>query len=69
MVMVLTLGKEAYDDFKRYKRDKESNSTIYRKIYKNSIKNINSAKIKVGDILEVHAKDRIPADVVILSTS
>lgn len=69
MVMVLTLGKEAYDDLKRYKRDKESNSTIYRKIYKNSIKNINSARIKVGDILEVHAKERIPADVVILSTS
>ena len=67
--MVLTLGKEAYDDLKRYKRDKESNSTIYRKIYKNSIKNINSARIKVGDILEVHAKERIPADVVILSTS
>lgn len=30
MVMVLTLGKEAYDDLKRYKRDKESNSSQYR---------------------------------------
>ena len=30
MVMTLTLGKEAYDDFKRYKRDKEANSTEYR---------------------------------------
>ena len=30
MVMLLTLGKEAYDDFKRYKRDKESNSSQYR---------------------------------------
>lgn len=30
MVMLLTLGKEAYDDYKRYKRDKESNSSKYR---------------------------------------
>lgn len=30
MVMLLTLGKEAYDDYKRYKRDKESNSSQYR---------------------------------------
>lgn len=28
-----------------------------------------SESIKVGDILELHAKDRVPADVVILSTS
>ena len=30
---------------------------------------VSSANIRVGDILEIHAKDRIPADIVILSTS
>lgn len=30
---------------------------------------MSSEDIKVGDILELHAKDRVPADVVILSTS
>jgi len=30
---------------------------------------ISSAQVKVGDILELHAKDRVPADLVILSTS
>ncbi len=28
-VLFLTMAKEAYDDFKRYKRDKEENSTLY----------------------------------------
>jgi hypothetical protein len=30
MVMMLTLGKEAYDDYKRYRRDKSSNSSLYK---------------------------------------
>jgi magnesium-transporting ATPase (P-type) len=29
---------------------------------------VNSENIRVGDMLELHAKDRVPADVVILST-
>jgi hypothetical protein len=32
MVMALTLAKEAYDDYKRYRRDKESNGSEYRLI-------------------------------------
>lgn len=30
MVMALTLGKEAYDDYKRYKRDNDANCTKYK---------------------------------------
>ena len=30
LVLVLTMAKEAYDDFERYKRDKEANSAKYR---------------------------------------
>ncbi len=40
MVMVLTLGKEAWDDYKRYRRDKESNSAVYRIIKDNQTKKI-----------------------------
>mmetsp|Transcript_30797 Transcript_30797/g.28031 ORF Transcript_30797/g.28031 Transcript_30797/m.28031 type:complete len:87 (-) Transcript_30797:2742-3002(-) len=29
-VLLVTLFKEAYDDFKRYKRDKEANSAQYK---------------------------------------
>ena len=43
---------------------------FYHRIIKgNTIRNIKSEKIKVGDLIEVHAKERIPADLVILSTS
>lgn len=69
MVMVLTLGKEAWDDYKRYRRDKESNSATYRIIKDGQTKKIRAEDIQVGDIIEIHAKERIPADVVILSTS
>lgn len=69
MVMTLTLAKEAYDDFKRYKRDKESNSSQYRLIRGGQLRTIKSQDIQVGDVLEIHAKERIPADIVIVSTS
>lgn len=51
MVMTLTLAKEAYDDFKRYKRDKESNSSKYRLIRGGQLRTIKSQDIQVGDIL------------------
>jgi phospholipid-translocating ATPase len=76
MVMLLTLGKEAYDDFKRYKRDKSFNSALYkygmrdrRCIRGNAVKMVDAWRIRVGDVLEISAKERIPADMVILSTS
>mmetsp|Transcript_5814 Transcript_5814/g.5044 ORF Transcript_5814/g.5044 Transcript_5814/m.5044 type:complete len:157 (+) Transcript_5814:57-527(+) len=31
MVLVLTMAKEAYDDYERYKRDKEANSAQYKR--------------------------------------
>lgn len=40
-----------------------------RLIKEKDIKMISSEDIRVGDVLELHAKDRVPADVVILSTS
>ena len=51
MVMALTLGKEAYDDFKRYKRDKESNSSVYRIVKNGQTKKIRAEDIQVGDII------------------
>ena len=67
--MTLTLAKEAYDDIKRYKRDKEYNSTKYRLIKNGQVHTIASQDIQVGDIIEVHAKEKMPSDIVILATS
>jgi len=49
--MTLTLAKEAYDDFKRYRRDKESNSTKYRLIRHGQLHTIQSQDIQVGDLI------------------
>lgn len=46
-----------------------THGAYFRIIKGNAVKKINSSQIRVGDIIEVHAKERIPADVVILSTS
>ncbi|CUV04596.1 unnamed protein product [Cryptosporidium hominis] len=69
LVLSITIGKEAIDDFKRYKRDKEFNNKKYRKITRNGIQEIRSSDIKVGDLIEINTNDRIPADILFLRTN
>jgi len=69
LVLILTMLKEANDDFERYKRDKEANSTKYTKITGSHREQVSSSKLKVGDIIEVHANQRIPADLILLWTN
>jgi phospholipid-translocating ATPase len=62
-VLALTTVKEGYDDYKRYVRDKEANSQTYKVLKANNVKvDVPSSNLKVGDIIEVHANQRIPAD-------
>ena len=69
-MLVITLLKEFYDDYKRYSRDKELNGEKYQKLTMDgNYVDISSADIKVGDILLLKEKRRIPADVVLLYTS
>ncbi|OII71810.1 uncharacterized protein cubi_00618 [Cryptosporidium ubiquitum] len=69
LVLSITIGKEAIDDIKRYKRDKEFNNKKYRKINKNGIQEIRSSDIKVGDLIEINTNDRVPADILFLRTN
>jgi phospholipid-translocating ATPase len=69
VVLFLTLLKEAYDDFKRYQRDSEANSTRYQAVRKGLLKEIEAKSICPGDIILLRAKERVPADLVILGTS
>jgi len=70
LVLVLTMLKEGFDDFKRYKRDKEANSSLYKVIKPDGLtKLVPSMKLKVGDIIELHPKQRIPADLILLYSS
>ncbi|RIA93847.1 hypothetical protein C1645_761428 [Glomus cerebriforme] len=68
-VIIVTMGKEAYDDWKRYKRDQENNSQKYQIMTKNGIKLVPSSKIRVGDLIIINKDQRIPADLILLRTT
>ena len=59
-VLSVTILKEAFDDFKRFLRDKEANSQIYKKLMPdgNTI-NIPSSDIKVGDFIILEKNQRV----------
>ncbi|KAJ1554460.1 putative aminophospholipid-translocase, partial [Cladochytrium tenue] len=67
-VLAVTIGKEAFDDYKRHQRDKEANSQVYKKLTPRGIELIPSARISVGDLIFVHKDQRVPADCILLRT-
>ncbi len=69
IVLLITIIKEAVDDYKRYLRDRDINNQKFRKLTKNGIIDITSQEIKVGDLIKLHANERIPADMILLHTS
>lgn len=50
-VIAVTMLREAYDDFKRYRRDKELNSQLYKILTYDGIKMVPSSKLKVSDVI------------------
>lgn len=68
-VLLITVIKEAYDDLVRWKRDNEVNSQIFTRITSTGKVSIPASKIKVGHMIEIKAGERIPADMILLTTS
>lgn len=87
-VIAITMGKEAYDDYSRYLRDREANSTRYLLVLPSSYthsdhdmvdgsaeslristKAVPSSSIRVGDLVLLEKNQRVPADMVLLTTS
>ncbi|KAF9167782.1 putative aminophospholipid-translocase [Actinomortierella ambigua] len=69
-VLAVTIGKEAYDDIKRYRRDQEANSQLYQCLQPGGgFKTIPSSSIKVGDMIVVHKNQNVPADMILLRTT
>ncbi|OAD71393.1 hypothetical protein PHYBLDRAFT_31637 [Phycomyces blakesleeanus NRRL 1555(-)] len=68
-VLLVTISKEAMDDYQRHKRDKEANSQQYQTLTSSGLINIPSSKIRVGDLIVVHKDQRIPADMILLRTT
>lgn len=72
-VLIVTLIKEGYDDILRFIQDRIINNQDYvRIIYnKQSIveENIKSKFIKIGDLIRIKQNQRIPADMIILTST
>lgn len=69
MVLTVTIIKEAYDDYKRYLRDKEANGQKFNKLLGSGrIVAIPSSDIKVGDVIILEKDQRVPADMILLRT-
>ncbi|KAI0087560.1 protein transporter [Irpex rosettiformis] len=78
-VLCVTIGKEAYDDYKRNLRDREANSQRYLVLdpasYESSVeggphtRSVPSSQLAVGDLILLEKNQRVPADLVLLRTS
>ena len=69
-VISVTMIREAIDDFRRFKRDREVNSSKYVKLCgeKGQV-SVSSSDLKVGDIIYVEKGQRVPADMILLRTT
>ncbi|KII90096.1 hypothetical protein PLICRDRAFT_53206 [Plicaturopsis crispa FD-325 SS-3] len=77
-VLCVTIGKEAYDDYKRNLRDREANSQKYLILEPPTssavdngphTRSVPSSSLRVGDLVHLEKNQRVPADLVLLHTS
>ncbi|KAJ8273003.1 hypothetical protein GJAV_G00096220 [Gymnothorax javanicus] len=69
LVLTVTMIREAVDEVRRCRRDKEMNSQLYSKLTVRGKVQVRSCDIKVGDLVIVEKNQRIPADMVFLKTT
>jgi len=80
-VLFISIGKEAFDDIARRRRDAEANSELYTvllfdqdavvRLKHSRAREIQkkSRDLKVGDVLKLEKNQRVPADVIILKST
>jgi len=82
-VLSVTMGKEAYDDYKRHLRDREANSQKYLILQSSRTsssphtyiddelytRSVPSSSLRVGDLIRLEKNQRVPADLILLRTS
>lgn len=68
LVLTVTIIKEAYDDYKRYLRDKDANSQRYTRLTASGPVQTPSSDLEVGDVIVLEKDMRVPADLVLLRT-
>jgi len=61
--------REAVDDVRRWRQDKEINGQKFKKLTKRGVVEIPSSQIKVSDLLIIEKNQRVPADMTFLRTT
>lgn len=69
MVLLFSMFKEGVEDYKRYERDKVTNSQLYTRLTSQGFVRVPSSRIEVGDLILLEKNERVPADMVLLKTS
>jgi phospholipid-translocating ATPase len=60
----VTIAKEAWDDIKRWLRDKEANSQKFQRLTQNGVVQIPSSEIRVGDLIVVDTDQRVYSEMI-----
>lgn len=70
-VLSITMIKEAYEDWNRGLRDKLLNEKTYKRLdcHSGIIRDVKAQDMRVGDIIQVNAEERVPADMICLFTT
>ena len=69
IVLIISLIREAVEDYRKYSNDKLANETIVSVYKMPSFVKQKCSLIKVGNIIKVKKEEMIPADLLILKTS
>lgn len=65
-IVLVSVGRELYDELNRGKRDKLVNNCQYNVVRPDGLASVKSEDIKVGDIVLLEPNQRVPADIIIL---
>ncbi|OIR58744.1 MAG: phospholipid-translocating ATPase [Amphiamblys sp. WSBS2006] len=69
LVVSVSIGREGYEDYMRYRRDREVNAQEYT-VYRSGARVVvPSGEIRVGDLVWLEKNRRVPADLILLKTS
>uniref|UniRef100_T1ISW6 Phospholipid-transporting ATPase n=1 Tax=Strigamia maritima TaxID=126957 RepID=T1ISW6_STRMM len=68
-VLTVTILREAIDDFRRFRRDREVNGQLYIKVTATGNVKVPSSDIRVGDLIIIEKNQRVPADLVLVRTT
>lgn len=70
-IVLISMVKDFFEDFKRHRADaEENNRDVYRYDARHAVFQFEPWKeVRVGDIVRVNNKQRLPCDLILLATS